>query len=211
MSNKKTSENEQVNEAKKQPISDDKNKDAAKKKQTETNEMDVNEEIAVEEQTQELTEENALQKELDELKQELGETQESLLRVHAEFDNFRKRTQKEMSATYQNAVADTVKEFLDVVDNLARAGEAANESTEKTTEEVQKGVALIFEQTKKILKQLNVEEINPKDEAFNPDYHNAVMHIEDENLGENTICEVFQKGYKINDRVLRYAMVKVAN
>lgn len=147
---------------------------------------------------------------LELLKEELASSQDNCLRVIAEYDNYRKRTQKEMTATYKNGVADTVREFLEVSDNLTRAKEAS-EASQSNTEEIQKGLSLISNLFQKAFDTLEVKEINPFHEPFNPEEHNAVMHVEDDSVEANTVVEVFQKGYKIGDRVLRYAMVKVAN
>lgn len=168
----------------------------------------------LESQTEEAVEETeelpAETDELTNLKEELLTAQDNCLRVVAEYDNFRKRTQKEMATTYLNAVADTVKEFLEVSDNLARAKEAA-ETAESSSDDILKGLTLIADQFEKAFDKLQVKEINPINELFNPNEHNAVMHIDDDSVKDNTVVEVFQKGYKIGDRVLRYAMVKVAN
>ena len=128
------------------------------------------------------------------------------LRVAAEFDNFRKRTIKEKEASYGNGKADAVSKILPIYDNLERA---LNQPTEDAA--YKKGVEMTMNELLKIFGTLGVEVFgNPGDE-FDPNLHNAVMHIDDENLGENTIAQVFQKGFKIGEKVVRFAMVQVAN
>ena len=128
------------------------------------------------------------------------------LRVAAEFDNFRKRTIKEKEASYGNGKADAVEKFLPVYDNLERA---LNQPTED--EAFKKGVEMTMTQLVGIFSGLGVEIFGNVGDAFDPNFHNAVMHTEDENFGENTICQVFQKGFKLGDKIIRFAMVQVAN
>ena len=128
------------------------------------------------------------------------------LRLMAEYDNFRKRTQKEKDDIYPNATATVLGKILPVLDNLERAAQF-----EKSTEEFAKGFDMIFQNFKDVLSSFGVEEVGVVGEPFNPEIHNAAMHIEDENLGANVVSQVFQKGYKIGDKVVRYAMVQTAN
>lgn len=128
------------------------------------------------------------------------------LRTLAEYDNFRKRSQREKEAVYPAAVAGTVEKFLPVVDSFERAL-----SFECADAEFKKGIAMIYDSLLATLKDLKVEEIGAVGESFDANLHNAVMHIEDETLGENVISAVLQKGYRIGERVIRYAMVTVAN
>ena len=128
------------------------------------------------------------------------------LRVAAEFDNFRKRTIKEKEASYGNGKADAVEKLLPVYDNLERA---LNQPC--TDEAYKKGVEMTMTQLVGIFSGLGVEIFGNVGEEFDPNFHNAVMHTEDENLGENTICQVFQKGFKLGDKIIRFAMVQVAN
>ena len=128
------------------------------------------------------------------------------LRVAAEFDNFRKRTIKEKEASYGNGKADAVAKLLPVYDNLERA---LNQPTEDAA--YKKGVELTMNELTKIFTGLGVEIFGEVGETFDPNLHNAVMHIENEELGENVIATVFQKGFKIGDKVVRFAMVQVAN
>lgn len=128
-----------------------------------------------------------------------------LSRTVAEYDNFRKRTAKEKEGIYTDACEDILKELLPVLDNLERAI-----SVEGTVDDLKKGVEMTIKQFVNALEKLNVEEVST-DGEFNPHVHNAVMHIDDDQYGNNEIAEVFQKGYKRGDKVLRHSMVKVAN
>lgn len=145
-------------------------------------------------------------KEVKKLKEELEETQSRYMRMAAEYDNYKKRTAREMDARYNDAKLDILKAILPVLDNFERGMEA-----ECTDSAYKQGVELIFKQFTDLLTQYGVEEIPALGQSFDPNFHNAVMHIDDENLGENEIAEVFQKGYKQGDKVLRHSMVKVAN
>lgn len=137
----------------------------------------------------------------------LAEEKEKYLRMLAEYDNFRRRTTKEKEAIYNDASADAVKAILPVIDNLERAAAAiAEEDTEST---FAKGVTMTLKSATDALDKMGVTVIETA--TFDPNVHNAVMHVEDENLSEGSIVEVFQKGYKMGDHVIRYAMVTVAN
>ena len=138
---------------------------------------------------------------------QLESVKDQFTRLTAEYDNYRKRTTKEKDGIYQDAKGDTIKTFLAVYDNLERA--AAAEGGEDDPHK--KGLEMIFHQYQEILKKLGVTEIEAQGQPFDPEKHNAVMHVEDESVGENTIVEVFQQGYELGDKVLRFAMVKVAN
>ncbi|MGM9523016.1 MAG: nucleotide exchange factor GrpE [Faecousia sp.] len=131
---------------------------------------------------------------------------EQYLRLAAEYDNFRKRTQREKDGIYQDAVADTAKKFLPVYDNLERA--LKNETAD---EAYKKGVEMTMNELVKIMNGIGINAFGEAGEAFDPQRHNAVMHIEDESLGENVIAEVFQTGFVMGEKVIRFAMVKVAN
>ena len=128
------------------------------------------------------------------------------LRIAAEYDNFRKRTVKEKDAAYGNGKADAVAKILPIYDNLERA-------LKQPTEDIafKKGVEMTMTELTKILTGLGVEIFGEVGDSFDPNLHNAVMHAEDESLGENTIAQVFQKGFKIGEKVVRFAMVQVAN
>ena len=131
---------------------------------------------------------------------------DAYLRLAAEFDNFRKRTIKEKEASYGNGKADAVAKLLPVYDNLERA---LQQQTEDAA--YKKGVEMTMTELVKILAGLGVEIFGNVGDAFDPELHNAIMHNEDESLGENTISMVFQKGFKLGDKVVRFAMVQVAN
>ncbi|MBE7017931.1 MAG: nucleotide exchange factor GrpE [Ruminococcaceae bacterium] len=128
------------------------------------------------------------------------------LRLMAEYDNFRKRSAKEREHIYTDVRVDTVSKFLPVYDNLARAMSIAT-----TDEAYKKGVEMTFNQLCEVFKKLGVEEIEAVGKTFDPNFHNAVMHVEDEEKGESEIVEEFQKGFKVGDKVIRFSMVKVAN
>lgn len=132
---------------------------------------------------------------------------DQFIRLTAEYENYRKRTAKEKDSLYQDAKADTIKEFLVVYDNLERAAnaEGGEDSPHK------KGLEMIFQQYKDILKKLGVTEIEAQGVEFDPERHNAVMHIEDENFGENVVSQVFQAGFLMGGKVVRHAIVQVAN
>lgn len=138
---------------------------------------------------------------------ELKEAKEQLLRTAAEYANFRARSAKEKEQTYSNAKGNVIAELLPVIDNLERALSQENSDYES----LKKGVQMTMDGLKASLEKLGVEAYGESGEQFDPNYHNAVMHIEDDELGENVITDVFQKGYKINERVIRPAMVKTAN
>ena len=141
------------------------------------------------------------------LAQQLSALNDQHLRLMAEYDNYRKRTQKEKESIYQDAKADTVQKFLEVYDNLERA--VMQEGDEENVHK--KGMTMIFHQLEGILTKLGVTVMDPKGEPFDPARHNAVMHIEDESLGENVVAQVFQKGFLLGDKVIRFATVQVAN
>ncbi len=139
----------------------------------------------------------------------VAEYKDKLLRLTAEFDNFRKRTLKEKETLFSDGRADCVLAFLPLVDNLERFMEAAQEEAEDSP--LRQGLEKVVKQLGDILKGLKVAEIPAIGEKFDPNVHNAVMHIEDEKIDEATVVEQFQKGYTIGDKVLRFSMVKVAN
>ena len=138
---------------------------------------------------------------------QLESVKDQFVRLTAEYDNYRKRTAKEKDGIYQDAKADTIKAFLAVYDNLERA--ALSEGGEDSPHK--KGLEMIFSQYKEILKSLGVEEIEARGASFDPELHNAVMHIEDENFGENQVAQVFQAGFRMGDKIIRHAIVQVAN
>ena len=164
-------------------------------------------EIPVEEVTEEVVEEVIEETpEVNPFEEKYNAEHDSLLRLAAEYDNFRKRTIKEKEASYGNGKADAVAKMLPVYDNLERA---LNQPTEDAA--YKKGVEMTMAELVKIFTTLGVEIFGEKGEQFDPNLHNAVMHIDDESMEENTIAMVFQKGFKIGEKVVRFAMVQVAN
>ena len=141
------------------------------------------------------------------LTRELAEQQDRFLRLAAEYDNYRKRTAKEKESAYADAKIETLQAMLPVYDNLERA--LAQFGEEDTAHK--KGVEMIFTQFKESLAKLGVTTIDAAGQPFDPERHNAVMHVTDETVGENTVVEVLQQGFLLGDRVLRFAIVKVAN
>ena len=144
--------------------------------------------------------------EIENLKAELEQKNDLLLRTAAEFDNFKKRTEREKASIAEFAKAGLIKQLLPILDNIDRAA-----NVEKDTPDYIKGIEMIVKQFEGIATNLGITEVAQVGDTFNPEMHEAVMHVEDETLGENVIADVLQKGYKIGDTVIRAAMVKVAN
>jgi len=144
--------------------------------------------------------------EIEALKTELADKSDLLLRTAAEFDNYKKRTEREKLTVAEFAKAGLIKQLLPILDNIDRAS-----SVEKDTPDYIKGIEMIVKQFEGIAGNLGITEVAKAGDVFNPEMHEAVMHIDDETLGDNVIAEVLQKGYKIGDTVIRAAMVKVAN
>ena len=144
--------------------------------------------------------------ELESLKDQVAQQEDKYLRLAAEYDNYRRRTAKEKESIWTDAKADAAVAFLPVYDNLERALKQ-----ETTDEAYKKGVEMTMTQLKTVLEQLGIKEIPALGQPFDPNLHNAVMHVEDENFGENTVCDVFQAGFQLGEKVIRFAMVKVAN
>lgn len=181
-----------------------------KKKKDEVKE-EVETETPVEETKEETVEETVTvtreqMEQMEQLAKLVSENNDKYLRLAAEYDNYRKRTTKEKENLYTDAKVDTIKPFLEIYDNLLR-GIAQFEDGDSHKQ----GMELIAKQFLTVLEKLGVSEIEAEGQPFDPEKHNAVMHVEDENVGENTIVEVFQKGFMLNDKVIRFAMVKVAN
>ncbi len=143
---------------------------------------------------------------LSSLEKEIEAMKDQHLRVVAEYDNFRRRSQKEREGVYTEAVADCIAEILPFLDNLERASAAGGDA-----EQVRQGLEMIAKSTDVFLTKLGIEVFGAPGDAFDPEIHNAVMHIEDESLGENIVTDVYQKGYRRGDRIIRHAMVRVAN
>lgn len=197
----------------------------------ETVEEVVNEEVEVEEattsesaqteeaeaaETKEETEEKStkeksklFKKKKDERDEKIEELSDKLLRQMAEFDNFRKRTEKEKSAMYEIGAKDIIEKLLPVVDNFERGFSTVAE--EDKEDAFVTGMEMVYKQLMTMLETVGVKPIEAVGQEFNPDLHNAVMHVEDETVGDNIIVEEFQKGYTYRDSVVRYSMVKVAN
>lgn len=167
-------------------------------------------EEAVEADASEATEVEEPVDEKAELLEKLKDSEDKYLRLYAEFDNYKKRTQKEKDARYADAVIDAVAELLPVLDNLDRA--LAVEAESEDAKSLKAGVEMVKKQMIDSLTKLKVTDIKALGEEFDPNLHNAVMHIDDEAVTENTVVEEFMKGYIYNnERVVRYSMVKVAN
>ena len=149
---------------------------------------------------------NPLLEELEALKQNLTDQEDKSLRLAAEYDNCRRRSQKEKESAWADSKAETAAAFLPVYDNLERALKQ-----ETADEAYKKGVEMTMTQLKEVLSKLGIQEIPALGETFDPNLHNAVMHVEDEGAGENTIVEVFQAGFRTEEKVIRFSMVKVAN
>lgn len=147
----------------------------------------------------------ALEAELEEVKKQAEETNEKYLRMLAEYDNFRKRSAKERETVYADAYTDALMSVLPVLDNLERAEGCTD------AEGLSKGLELTLKSFRETLEKMGVKEIEAMGKAFDPNLHNAVFHVEDENYGESEIVEVLMKGYTKGDKVIRYSMVKVAN
>jgi molecular chaperone GrpE len=147
-----------------------------------------------------------LEKDKEALEKDKAELNDKYLRIYAEYENFRRRSQKEKDKLYGDIRANVVQQFLPVYDNLERALKQGTED-----EAYRKGVEMIMSQFNATLEKLGVTEMDCLGKKFDPAFHNAVMHVDDEEKGENEIVEVFQKGFKLGDKVIRFAMVKVAN
>lgn len=147
-----------------------------------------------------------LKKQIENQKVQIDETEDRLKRVAAEFDNYKKRSAKEKDALYNSLIADIVSGFLPIIDNLEKAVEA-----ETKDEEYKKGIELVLKQFKDVLASKGVKEIEAVGKTFDPELHEAVSSIVDENLGEKEIAQEYRKGYKIGNRVIRHSMVIVAN
>lgn len=173
-------------------------------KNEKTNETLEQEEVAVEVSEEEVSQpDNA---ELETLKTQISAQEDKYLRLAAEYDNYRKRTAREKEALWTDVKSETAAAFLPVYDNLERAMKQ-----ETSDEAYKKGVEMTMNQLKEVFAKLGITEIPALGETFDPNLHNAVMHIEDANLGENVIAQVFQAGFRCGEKVIRFAMVQVAN
>ena len=191
------------------PASEEKAKEASAAEQNEQTAAQAKPEAEAAKQPEEKKPEDAKQQEASEFEkaqQALAQEHDSYLRLAAEYDNYRKRSQKEKDNLYTEIRSETVEKFLPVYDNLERA--LAQETQDAA---FKKGVEMTMNQLVSVMEKLGVESFGAAGDHFDPQLHNAVMHIEDESLGENVIAEVFQKGFKVGEKVVRFAMVKVAN
>ena len=191
------------------PASEEQAKEASAAEQNEQTAAQAKPEAEAAKQPEEKKPEDAKQQEASEFEkaqQALAQEHDSYLRLAAEYDNYRKRSQKEKESLYTDIRSETVEKFLPVYDNLERA--LAQETQDAA---FKKGVEMTMNQLVSVMEKLGVVSFGAAGEVFDPQLHNAVMHIEDESLGENVIAEVFQKGFKVGDKVVRFAMVKVAN
>ena len=201
---------EAVEEAKKEAEA---SKDEAEEAKTE--EASEEQEAETEEQTEDQTEEKASKKffgkkdKKDKKDEKIEELTDRLTRQMAEFDNFRKRTEKEKSQMYEVGAKDIIEKILPVVDNFERGLDAVPE--EKKEDPFIQGMEKVYKQFLTVLESMDVKPIEAVGNPFDPNFHNAVMHVEDENFGENEVAEEFQKGYMYRDSVVRHSMVKVAN
>lgn len=146
--------------------------------------------------------------EIEKLTAELSEEQEKYMRLYAEYDNFRKRSAKEREGVYADAYCDALVQILPILDTLERAAQFSTEDAESA---MAKGLELTLKSFVETMNKMGVYEIEALGKEFDPNFHNAVMHVDDESVGENVVVEVFMKGYKRGDKVLRHSMVKVAN
>ena len=171
---------------------------------------DVNEDSAVHAEDASDAEEQADSKKTADPKDAvIADLQDRVKRQMAEFDNFRKRTDKEKSAMFEMGASDVIKKLLPVVDNFERGFKSITDDEKETP--FAKGMDMVYKQMIKMLEDLEVKPIEAVGLEFNPDFHNAVMHVEDESAGEGIIVEEFEKGYTYRDTVIRHSMVKVAN
>ncbi|MCI8525771.1 MAG: nucleotide exchange factor GrpE [Oscillospiraceae bacterium] len=176
------------------------------KEKTQNPQAETPEEPETEPAVQETDEAPGTDAALAQLQAQLAAEQDKYLRLLAEYDNFRKRSQKEKDQLYTESRAEIVGKFLPVYDNLERA---LNQPT--ADEAYKKGVEMTMGGLMEVLEKLGVERFGDAGDSFDPNMHNAVMHCEDEALGENVLAEVFQKGFRVGERVIRFAMVRVAN
>ena len=183
---------------------------AAKKEQKAASEVELSEKVEKKEDEKETIVDNTptvedLTAKISELESLLAEKEDRFLRMAAEYENFRRRSKEEKDMTYTEAVSDTVSELLPIIDNLERA--TAFDDGDK----VKEGLVMIMKSVEAVLGKLNVESVGAVGDAFDPNLHNAVLHDEDPERGEGEIVDVFQKGYKRGNKIIRFAMVKTVN
>ena len=200
-------------------MEENKDEEILKEQEEETAEEASAEEVVSEnEETEETAEETSETDERAEAEEAAEDTdkqdelEKRYMSLYAEYDNYRKRTQKEKESLYADAVADVTKEFLAVIDNIGRAVETAKSADENSIDKVVEGIELLGRQAGDILTKIGIEEIKAeRGEKFDPNLHEAVMHVEDDDLGEQEIAMVFTKGYLYKGKVIRHAVVQVAN
>ena len=185
-------------------MADEKQKTEIKVDISEENEVNTEESVA-DETVNEAPDVEKLTRRIEELEALLKEKEDQHLRMAAEYDNFRRRSREERESTYTEAVADTVAELLPIIDNLERASLYDDDS------KVKEGLVMIAKSVETVFEKLKVEAVGSVGETFDPNLHNAVLHAEDEERGEGEIVEVFQKGYKKGNKMIRFAMVKTVN
>lgn len=188
---KKNKAEKQQENLKKEPLKEEKNDKTS-------------EEVKAKEEKEDLTQ--SFKQQIEEMKKEVEEYKQLNLRLKAEFDNFKKRTQKEKASVFDMAKSESVSPFLEVLDNLERAI-----SLVEKKDRFSEGIDLVINKFYDVLKKLGVVEIKGVGEVFNPNFHEAIKVVEDEKFDKNVVCEVFQKGFMLNDVVVRHALVVVAN
>lgn len=179
--------------------------ETTKNENLEANEAATEEKAAEGKEKKSKVKEKDLLKKIEELEATAKEKDDKYLRLAAEYDNFRRRSREEKDATYENAMSDTVAEILPIIDNLERAAAYSADSS------VADGIAMIFKSVEAVFSKLGIESFGARGDKFDPNFHNAVMHEENPELGEGEISDVFQKGYKKGNKIIRFAMVKTAN
>lgn len=196
-------------------MEENKDEEILNAQEEETSEEAEAEDTVVAEETEEAaeTEESAEAEEAaEDSDSKSAELEKRYMSLYAEYDNYRKRTQKEKENLYADAVADVAKEFLAVIDNIDRAVATAKDADENSVAKVIEGIELLGKQAGDILTKIGVEEIKAdRGEKFDPNLHEAVMHVEDDDLGEQEIAMVFTKGYMYKGKVIRHVVVQVAN
>ena len=181
----------------------------AKVEEAKTEEANTSEAKAEETKAEEANTSEAKEEKKDPKDLKIAELSDRVQRQMAEFDNFRKRTEKEKSAMFEMGASDIIKKILPVIDNFERGFKSVSDEELETP--FAKGMDMVYKQFLKLLEDADVKPIEAVGNEFNPDLHNAVMHVDDESVGENIIVEEFEKGYTYRDSVIRHSMVKVAN
>lgn len=173
-------------------------------------EKNKSEEVPIEETVEEeVIKKSELETQVEQLEKEKTEITDSYKRLAAEFDNFRKRTIREKDEIFKNATSSLIEAFLPVMDSMEMAKASVDDNAEKAA--LKKGIELVYRQFSEVLDKLDIDEIECLGENFDPELHNAIMHVEDEQYSENEVVEVLQKGYIFKEKVIRHSLVKVAN